>query len=449
MRQRLLGFLMVALGAAAPAIGCRNGDEYPSRPITLVCPWSPGGGTDRVSRQVAALLEYELAVPVNVVNATGGSGVTGHTRGARAKADGYTLSMITVELNMLHWRGLTNISYRDFDPLMLLNRDDAAVFVRADSPARSLADLENEIRSGRRKLKAAGTAQGGIWHVSVAGWLAAVGMEPDDVIWVSINGAGPSLHELLAGGVDFVACSLPEASTLVEAGQIRCLGVMAAKRVAGFADVPTFRDQGVPWEMWGWRGLALPRGVPRQRKEALLAAIERVIAREDYRRFMRNAGFNAESAGPTEFAAELARLDGEFGRLLTSDAYRGVRDARYGPMVFPAAIGGLLVVVLGTILWTRKARGGAALDAVAPSSPRHRAAVVPVVVAIVAVIVFLLLLDWLGFLLTAFLLLAAAMKVLGTRWSVAIVASAAVAVVTYQLFAVAMRVSLPPGMAGW
>src|SRR5688572_1367222 len=177
------------------AVGCRDNEQYPNRPLTLVCPWSVGGGTNLVSREIAGLLEAELQVPVNVINATGGSGVTGHTRGALAKPDGYTLTMITVELNMLHWRGLTNISYRDFDPLVLLNRDDAALFVRADSLVTSLAELQEAIRDRPRGLKASGTAQGGIWHVAVAGWLQAVGMKPDDCVWVSINGAGPSLQE--------------------------------------------------------------------------------------------------------------------------------------------------------------------------------------------------------------------------------------------------------------
>ncbi len=218
---------LIIAAFAIVGLGCRDESVFPNRPITLVCPWSPGGGTDRVSREIGGLLEDELKIPVNVINATGGSGVTGHTRGALAKPDGYTLTMITVELNMLHWRGLTNISYHDFDPLMLVNRDASALFVRTESPWQSLADLQRDIRARRRQLKASGTAQGGIWHIAVAGWLDFVGMKPNDVIWVSINGAGPSLQELLSGGIDFICCSLPEADTLMEAGQIRALGVMA------------------------------------------------------------------------------------------------------------------------------------------------------------------------------------------------------------------------------
>ena len=237
--------------------GCESREQYPSRPMVLLCPWSPGGGTDRVCRQVAFQLERELKVPVNVVNATGGGGVTGHTRGAVARPDGYTLTMATVELNMLHWRGMTGISYEDFEPLVLLNRDDAAVFVRQDAPWGTVAELEAAIRERPRALKASGTARGGIWHIALAGWLATRDMESDAVTWISINGAAPSLQELMAKGVDIVCCSIPEAQSLLDGGQVRCLGVMADARLPGAPEVPTFRQAEIDWSLGGWRGLCL------------------------------------------------------------------------------------------------------------------------------------------------------------------------------------------------
>ena len=94
---RPVAWLVVALASLAVFVGCGTQQPFPSRPITLICPWSPGGGTDRVSRQMAMQLERRLGVPVNVINATGGSGVTGLTRGARSRPDGYTLMMMTVE----------------------------------------------------------------------------------------------------------------------------------------------------------------------------------------------------------------------------------------------------------------------------------------------------------------------------------------------------------------
>ncbi|HKJ68241.1 MAG TPA: tripartite tricarboxylate transporter substrate-binding protein, partial [bacterium] len=183
-------------------IGCAGEEQYPSRPITLICPWSAGGGSDRVARQLGSQLERQLGVPVNVINATGGAGVTGHTRGAIAHPDGYTVTLVTAELNMLHWRGLTNITYRDFRPIMQVNRDYAAIFVREDSEWQTLEELEESIRNNPGKLKASGTAFGGIWHVALAGWLLESDLQPNDVIWISINGSAPSLQELIAGGVE-------------------------------------------------------------------------------------------------------------------------------------------------------------------------------------------------------------------------------------------------------
>jgi hypothetical protein len=230
---------------------------------------------------------------------------------------------------------------------------------------------------------------------------------------------------------------------------------MAPARVASFPDVPTFHEQGVKWEMWGWRGLALPRDVPADRKEKLLAALHRVIARDDYREFMRNSGFDARSAGPQEFAAELARLDREFGELLTSHTYRGVRDARSGPMVFPATIAGLLAAVLGLLYCTRGKRQRQTLLEAAVNSPKideepsRPASLVSIALALVGVIALVVSMDWLGFVLAAFLFMAIFMRYLGTRLPVAIAASAICAAAAYQLFAVQMRVSLPWGLFGW
>ena len=98
-RGLAIGSLLVVLFGGSACGG--RAQDYPTGPVVLVSPWAAGGGTDRVARQLAVGLERELGVPVNVVNATGGSGVTGHTRGALARADGYTITMMTVELMLM------------------------------------------------------------------------------------------------------------------------------------------------------------------------------------------------------------------------------------------------------------------------------------------------------------------------------------------------------------
>jgi tripartite-type tricarboxylate transporter receptor subunit TctC len=438
--RRLLAGLLASFALLA---GCSRQESYPSRPILLICPWSAGGGTDRVSRQVAVLLEQELGAPVNVINATGGSGVTGHTRGALAAPDGYTLTMITVELNMLHWRGLTNIGFRDFEPLMQLNRDDAALFVRADAPWASVADLEKAIRDNPGGLKASGTAQGGIWHVSLAGWLDAIGLRTDDVTWISINGAAPSLQELLSGGVAMVCCALPEAETLLEAKEVRCLGVMADRRAPRYPDVPTFKEQGYDWSFGGWRGLALPKGVPKERADRIIAALEKVIASDEYRRFMESNGFKTAIIGPRDFPAALASNDEQFREILTSDAFGSVRSARFGPYVFPYALLGALGVGFLALLV------GGGLRRPEDEGPISRRGMARVALAMGWIGAFVVVMGTAGYVVAATALMLALLLFLKVRWPVAVGLSAGLVALTYQAFAVGLRVPLPWGWLGW
>jgi tripartite-type tricarboxylate transporter receptor subunit TctC len=133
--------MTVALGMTTQAQAA-----YPERPITLIVPWGAGGGTDATARIVASLLERELGQPINVVNRTGGSGVVGHSAIAEAEPDGYTLGIATVEIGMMHWQGLTDLTWENYTPLAMVNEDPAAVHVRADAP---WADLRPSLPRSR------------------------------------------------------------------------------------------------------------------------------------------------------------------------------------------------------------------------------------------------------------------------------------------------------------
>src|SRR5256885_6613170 len=200
--------------------------NYPSRPITLIVPWGAGGGTDATARIIGSLLEKELGQPVTVVNRIGGSGVVGHQAIAAAAPDGYTIGMITVEISMMHWQGLTDLSGASYTPIGLVNIDPAGLQVRADAPYKTAMDLVNAVKANPGKFKASGTGQGGIWHLAVAGMLKDLGVDPAAVPWVPSNGAAPGLQDLVAGGVEIVRCSLSEARLLSDAGKVTSLAVM-------------------------------------------------------------------------------------------------------------------------------------------------------------------------------------------------------------------------------
>jgi tripartite-type tricarboxylate transporter receptor subunit TctC len=300
-----------ALGGGALALGLKSARAatWPDRPVTVICPWGAGGGTDATARIVAAVLEKELKQPFNVVNRTGGSGVVGHAAIATAPADGYTIGMITVEISMMHWQGLTEFKPDSYTPLALMNQDPPGIQVNATSPYKTVQELADAIKAAPPgKLKASGTGQGGIWHLALVGWLTAMGLKPDHVAWVPLNGAAPAMQDLAAGGLDIVTCSVPEARAMIEAGKARSLAIMAAERNPAFKDIPTLKEaMGIDYTTGAWRGIAAPKGLPADIAAAMTAALKRVNESPDFRDFMSNRGFGvrwADSAGFASFMEE-------------------------------------------------------------------------------------------------------------------------------------------------
>ena len=436
--------------------GCGHQQEYPNRPVTLVCPWAAGGGTDRVSRQLAVHLEAALGVPVNVINATGGRGVTGHSRGLHARPDGYTMLLATVELNMMHWSGLTGLTYKDSTPLMSVNEDAAALIVPTDAPWQTLSELEADIRSKPKQLTASGTATGGIWHLALAGWLLEAGLKADDVTFVSATGAGPSLRELIGGGLDMVCCSLPEAGTLLKGGQVRALGVMAAERLDDYPQVETFAEQGQDFSLGVWRGLMLPKETPRHITDALVGAVERVVKGETdvggktFPESMQVEGFNSSWRSPDQFRQFLAESDAKFGKLLTDEAMRSVNEDRYNPMAFPGIVLVFLATcLLASIVSRRLRRPHVELDDSSRPGEARAANITNLVVVVSAIAAFALFGQVIGFVLLAGATLLVMLWWLGVRWWVSLLIAALLGPGVYQVFVHVLRVPLPRGLLGW
>ena len=304
----------IVLGVALLLVASVAAAAYPERPITLIVPWAAGGGTDATARIIGSLLEKELGQPVNVVNRTGGSGVVGHQAIAQAAPDGYTIGLITVEIGMLHWQGLTDINGASYTPIGLVNADPAAIEVRSDAPYKTVNDLLEAVKANPGKMKASGTGQGGIWHLAIAGMLKDVGVNPSAVVWVPSNGAAPGLQDLVAGGVDICPVSLPEARSLVDAGKVKVLAVMADKPAALYPNVPTLKTAtGSNWQMAAWRGIAAPKNIPADVRERLAAAIGKIAQSKEYNDFMAQRGFGVIYAGPDEFAKMMAKSDADLG----------------------------------------------------------------------------------------------------------------------------------------
>jgi tripartite-type tricarboxylate transporter receptor subunit TctC len=317
MQRRTLTKLLAAVATTFALTSAHA--AWPDRPLTIIVPWGAGGGTDATARIIGTLLEKELGQPVNVVNRTGGNGVVGHQAIASAPADGYTLGLATVEISMMHWAGLTQLTPKDYTPLALMNIDPAAVTVRADAPYKTLDDLIKAVKANPGKFKASGTGQGGIWHLALAGMLADLKVDVAAVPWVPSNGAAPAMTDLAAGGIELVTCSLPESRALIDAGKARPLALMAAQPAALFPNVPTLKTAtGSNWTMGAWRGVVAPKGLPADITAKLGASLKKIYDSKEYKDFMGGRGFGTIYADSKGFAEFMDKGNADMGVVMKS-----------------------------------------------------------------------------------------------------------------------------------
>ena len=293
----VFGVILVVLFATISVFAA-----YPDKSVTIVCPWGAGGGTDRVARFLAAELEKEYGKPFTVVNKTGGGGAVGHGAGAYAKPDGYTLTLVTLEIANMHWMGLTKLTYEDFDYVIQVNQDPSCVIVKADAPWHSITELLVDIAMHSGKYMFSGSSAGSIWDLSRIGLFDKVGVPMDYVKWIPTKGAAPSIVELLGGHVDVITCSAPEAAAQLDSGQLRALAIMADERNPKYPDVPTLKELGIDWSSGTWRGIAVPKGTPEEVINSLYGKLSKITNSEKYKDFMSKNGFGIKIRNSEEFS---------------------------------------------------------------------------------------------------------------------------------------------------
>ncbi len=313
MKKLLASLFAVALlfgGASAQA-------AYPDQPITMICPWDAGGGTDACARIVATLMQKELGVPVNVVNRTGGSGAVGHSAMLTAKPDGYTIGLGTVELSMMHWMNVAQFTARDFGCIAMVNFDPAGITVRQDAPWKDYKEFEAYVRANPGKLKNSGTGFGGIWHLAQGAWLTSIGLPADTIRWIPSKGAAPALQDLAAGGIDMTSCSLPEAASMIEAKKARALAIMADLRDPAHPDVPTLKELGVSVAPIGaWRGVVGPKGMPEDVVKKLEETVAQVVKSKEFIDFMNSRGYGIFYLPSKDFEEFIINADDSNGEVM-------------------------------------------------------------------------------------------------------------------------------------
>ena len=296
--------------------------KFPTRPITVICPWSPGGGTDRTARFVADMLSTSLGVPVNVVNRTGGAGAVGFSAGANARPDGYTITNLTFDIGGLKWMGYAPVTPAEFKPLAQFNVDASAVVVSGDSAYETVKELLEDIKGKPAgSFQFSGSGIGTVWDLARIGMINHYGIDPNKVKYIPTKGAAPSVTELMGGHVDVITCSYPEVSPQVEAGNLKALAIMAPARNPQFDQVPTLKEQGIDWSYGTWRGFAVPRRTPDEVAQVLIQAFEEIFASPEFKDFMDRNGFGIKIRLGDEFGDFMMKQHQELAEIVKLAGY--------------------------------------------------------------------------------------------------------------------------------
>ena len=255
--------------------------DYPTKPITMIVPFPPGGVAELVGRPLAASMEKTLGQPVIIVNRTGAGGAVGTTVAAKAAPDGYTILMTLSSISIfpvsdpLQGRPAP-YQISDFMPIALVTADPTVLVVRADSPYKTVTDFVAAAKANPGKINYSSSGIFGTLHVAMEMFAGAAGIE---LFHVPYQGGGPAVTALLGGQVQALASGPAAAVGQIQAGKMRALAGWGAKRLELMPDLPTFKELGYKdVEFYIWAGVVAPAAIPPNVQHKLRAAVRAAVA---------------------------------------------------------------------------------------------------------------------------------------------------------------------------
>jgi tripartite-type tricarboxylate transporter receptor subunit TctC len=275
--------------------GGNNGDvveggiDFPTKQITVVVPYSAGGGSDLITRRLVQTgAEDKLGVSTNIVNMPGGSGAVGYVELAGRKADGYSVANSTSTIVTQKLLGNIDLNHRDFEIVIGYNYEPAAIGVNAEIGIDTLEDLVNFSKENPGAISLGTSAEGGIWNIAAHAAEDIFGVEWN-IVPDGGGGAGPVL-QAAGGQIEAVTASPLEIYTQEEAGNLKLLAVMADERLDAFPDVPTFKELGYDLSVTTTRSLLAPKGTPQEVIDVLYEAFAETANSQEYKDFLHNSG---------------------------------------------------------------------------------------------------------------------------------------------------------------
>jgi tripartite-type tricarboxylate transporter receptor subunit TctC len=301
---RRRAFLAAALALFA---GGASAQAWPSKPIRIVVPFTPGGSTDILGRAIGQKLAESLGQQVIVENRPGAGGSIGAEAVARAAPDGYTLLMGhigTLAVNPSLYPKLGYDVLRDFAPVAWVARVTNVLVVHPSVPARSVPELVKLAREQPGRLRYGSGGNGSAAHLAVEYFKLRT---QTDIVHVPYKGTGPAVTDLLGGQIELMMSGAPALMPHVRAGKLRALAISSVQRIDLVADLPTIAESGVAgFEAIQWYGLVAPAGTPAPIVARLNAEVNRALATPELKGRLVAEGAEAAPATPREFGAFIA-----------------------------------------------------------------------------------------------------------------------------------------------
>ncbi len=306
----VLGLTLLAAGVTtAPAQ-----EKFPTRPITLVIPWAPGGGQDNSARAITPLVSAILGQPLVIVNKPGAASATGHISVQDSAPDGYTIIQTSTPLITLQYlHPSSGVSYKKFEPIALFSYSPAAIFVKADAPWNTLKDLVDYAKANPGKLRLANSTHGGVWHITGMAFAKEAGIK---MTHVSTKGSAADANMVLGGHVEGLIGGPGDVLHLVKGGKLKIIAIAEPERNKILPNVPTFKENGydvVLFSYYSWLG---PKGMAQEKTHIIAEAVKKAAESKEYRDFALNQGVTISVLGPKEFGKFLEMTDQKYKKLI-------------------------------------------------------------------------------------------------------------------------------------
>lgn len=309
--------LFVGIAALAASFAPAQAQNYPTRPITLVIPFAPGGSTTIVGRGIAEKMSELLGEKIIIDNRPGAGGTVGTRAVAKGEPDGYTLLLGYTGTLAIGPSLYKNVGYdprKDFAPVGMIGNAPNSLVVNPDFPAKTLAELIAYAKANPGKLNFGSAGAGTASHITGEYFARAAGIT---LVHIPYKGTGPALTDLLGGHIPMAFAPIPASHSNVAAGKLRALAVTSPGRSGLLPDVPTIAESGFPgFDASLYYGLAAPAGTPRPVIDKLNKALREALASEEVKRQLGNDGTDITPGSPEDYAALIDRDEKKWAQLV-------------------------------------------------------------------------------------------------------------------------------------